>query len=69
LEQLATNQGDSLAIIDGMQRTTALREAIALHEETKKRRMRVELWAAQSTDSLIYRMLGRELINTEPQPH
>lgn len=65
LEQLATEQGDILAIIDGMQRTTALREAVALNDETKNRRMRVELWAAQSTDSLIYRML---ILNTGQVP-
>ncbi|WP_125954908.1 hypothetical protein [Novosphingobium sp. MD-1] len=65
LEQLATKQGDSLAIIDGMQRTTALREAVALNEATKSRCMRVELWAAQSTDSLIYRML---ILNTGQVP-
>lgn len=65
LEKLVANHGDSLAIIDGMQRTTALREAIALDEKAKERCMRVELWAAQSTDSLIYRML---ILNTGQVP-
>lgn len=65
LDLLATKQGDSLAIIDGMQRTTALREAVALQDETKDREMRVEIWASQGTDSLIYRML---ILNTGQVP-
>jgi hypothetical protein len=48
---------DDISIIDGMQRTTALLEAVERHEEVGSHIIRVEIWLARSADSLIYRML------------
>ncbi len=57
---------DTISIIDGMQRTTALRDAIEEEEDAVgKLPVRIECWIAQSTDSLIYRML---VLNTGQVP-
>lgn len=48
---------NQVSIIDGMQRTTALFEALKLPKFEKEKDIRVELWVAESTNSLIYRML------------
>ena len=48
---------DQVSIIDGMQRTTALFEALQFPKFKKDRLIRLELWVAISTNSLIYRML------------
>lgn len=56
---------DRISIIDGMQRTTALREAISAESSVKSRMMRVEFWISESTNSLIYRML---VLNTGQVP-
>ncbi len=56
---------DRLSIIDGMQRTTALREAMTSEPTVAKRAMRVEFWVSESTNSLIYRML---VLNTGQVP-
>ncbi|EOZ4778757.1 hypothetical protein ACRRPB_004944 [Pseudomonas aeruginosa] len=56
---------DKLSIIDGMQRTTALKEAHAQHEPLGDQVIRVECWLASTTDSLIYRML---VLNTGQVP-
>ncbi|MFT3993693.1 MAG: hypothetical protein QM660_05260 [Dysgonomonas sp.] len=45
------------SIIDGMQRSTALYEALQKPKFDKSRKIRLELWVAKSTNSLIYRML------------
>lgn len=58
-------QADRVSIIDGMQRTTALREAMASDIAVGKRPMRVEFWISESTNSLIYRML---VLNTGQVP-
>lgn len=60
---LRENQ-ESLSIIDGMQRTTALLEA-SEHAEISGRRLRIEIWVAENADSLIYRML---VLNTGQIP-
>lgn len=54
----------SLSIIDGMQRTTALLEA-AESAPIGKKLLRIEIWIAESADSLIYRML---VLNTGQIP-
>ena len=57
---------DSIAIIDGMQRTTALR--LAMDEDPAslaEMKIRVECWIAKSPESLIYRML---VLNTGQVP-
>lgn len=51
------NTEEQVSIIDGMQRTTALFEALSLPKFNKDRKIRMELWIAKSTNSLIYRML------------
>jgi hypothetical protein len=48
---------EQVSIIDGMQRTTALREALAAGGFDASKEIRLELWIAKSTNSLIYRML------------
>jgi hypothetical protein len=52
-----------LSIIDGMQRTTALKEAFS--ESDQQYLIRVEIWAAEKVSSLIYRML---VLNTGQVP-
>lgn len=55
-----------VAIIDGMQRTTALLEALQKNKSTiESRPVRLELWIGQNTNSLIYRML---VLNTGQVP-
>jgi len=55
-----------IAIIDGMQRTTALLEASLKNPAViKLRPVRLELWIGQNTNSLIYRML---VLNTGQVP-
>ncbi|MBC3449901.1 hypothetical protein HU745_02440 [Pseudomonas mosselii] len=56
---------EDLSIIDGMQRTTALKEALAIDESVKMHVIRVEAWIATSAESLIYRML---VLNTGQVP-
>ena len=46
-----------ISIIDGMQRTTALIDAMQGVKDQDQRWMRVEFWLAESANSLIYRML------------
>ena len=58
-------EADRISIIDGMQRTTALREAMTSQAAIGKRPMRVEFWISESTNSLIYRML---VLNTGQVP-
>lgn len=55
----------SASIIDGMQRTTALKEAVTSKSSVAKHLVRVECWVAESTESLIYRML---VLNTGQVP-
>ena len=56
---------EDLSIIDGMQRTTALKEALALDSDVGDHLIRVEAWIAKGTESLIYRML---VLNTGQVP-
>ncbi|UPT70421.1 MAG: hypothetical protein M0D53_15235 [Flavobacterium sp. JAD_PAG50586_2] len=51
------NIEEQVSIIDGMQRTTALRDAMLLKDFNAERPIRLEMWIAKSTNSLIYRML------------
>lgn len=52
-----------ISIIDGMQRTTALKEAFEDKKQTHY--IRVEIWVAEKVSSLIYRML---VLNTGQVP-
>lgn len=65
LNTLAKDLVGHVSIIDGMQRTTALLDAIAESEKVKDHPVRVEIWFSQSTDNLIYRML---VLNTGQVP-
>ncbi|HDS5129598.1 hypothetical protein GRW77_14605 [Escherichia coli] len=58
---------NELSIIDGMQRTTAMIEAVAIDSSDKilNREIRIEVWVAQSITKLIYRML---VLNTGQLP-
>ncbi len=65
---LAKKKASSLAIIDGMQRTTALLDASAeldFHDRVRSAIVRIEFWIAVRTESLIYRML---VLNTGQVP-
>lgn len=65
-KKLISDSTDSLTIIDGMQRTTAIKEVVkALSSDSEQPRVRVEYWIAQSINSLIYRML---VLNTGQVP-
>ncbi|MEG4944393.1 hypothetical protein [Microcoleus sp. F4-D5] len=55
---------DSISIIDGMQRTTALHEA-RKKTDISKNKIRIEYWIASQVNSLTYRML---VLNTGQVP-
>ncbi|MFE8597250.1 hypothetical protein [Archangium violaceum] len=59
---LAKLDSSAISIIDGMQRTTVLLEQ---QKELKDRELRIELWLADKTSSLTYRML---ILNTGQVP-
>lgn len=66
VQAISDSYSEALSIIDGMQRTTALLEAIESKEkEVEGRPIRVEFWIADTTESLIYRML---VLNTGQVP-
>ena len=54
-----------IAIIDGMQRTAALQEAVDADAEVLEREMRVEFWITRTVRTMIYRML---VLNTGQVP-
>lgn len=56
---------EAISIIDGMQRTTALQEAVKAHPEVARTALRVEFWISKFLNSLIYRML---VLNTGQVP-
>ncbi len=56
---------ESISIIDGMQRTTALIDAVEQDASVADKPIRIECWIAETTDSLIYRML---VLNTGQVP-
>lgn len=65
LQKLSDEHQERLAIIDGMQRTTALIDAVEKDNAVNDAPVRLEVWLADSTDSLIYRML---ILNTGQVP-
>ena len=65
IERVTKEWTDSISIIDGMQRTTALIDAVEADPAVGEQAVRVECWLARSTDSLIYRML---VLNTGQVP-
>lgn len=54
-----------ISIIDGMQRTTALREASDANAEILEQKIRLEIWSTEEISSLVYRML---ILNTGQVP-
>ncbi|HBC3563218.1 hypothetical protein [Vibrio cholerae] len=55
----------SFSIIDGMQRTTALQDALKNNHNISNKSIRIEYWVSTSMNSLIYRML---VLNTGQVP-
>lgn len=55
----------NISIIDGMQRTTAIKKALDANKEVNDNPIRVEFWISKNVNSLIYRML---VLNTGQVP-
>jgi len=64
IKQVFEQWGDSVSIIDGMQRTTAFIDALE-DTDINSHPVRVEFWISSSTKNLIYRML---VLNTGQVP-
>lgn len=62
---LAGKTAKQVAIIDGMQRTSALLEASEIDKKVLDYKIRVEFWLARSVRSMVYRML---VLNTGQVP-
>lgn len=56
---------DNVSLIDGMQRTNAMRSAEEMNGDLSEYEIRVEIWFANSVNHLIYRML---ILNTGQVP-
>lgn len=56
---------ENISLIDGMQRTTAILEAISTSNEILKNTIRVEFWVVKNLNNLLYRML---ILNTGQVP-
>lgn len=56
---------ERISVIDGMQRTTAMLEAVRANPNVNERQVRVEFWVSDKLNSLIYRML---VLNTGQVP-
>jgi hypothetical protein len=66
LALMETIDSDSISIIDGMQRTTAISEVIKnTVTDISQKKIRIEYWIASQVNSLIYRML---VLNTGQVP-
>jgi hypothetical protein len=64
-DELSDKALRTLAIIDGMQRTTALLEAVEQNANIKSMPLRVEWWISTKVQSLVYRMM---VLNTAQVP-
>jgi hypothetical protein len=62
---LVSKDNEDIFIIDGMQRTTALKEAVEQSPGIKKQSIRVEYWLAAQSNAMTYRML---VLNTGQVP-
>jgi hypothetical protein len=65
LDYLNCIDKSAISIIDGMQRTTAMKEANLADEDKSARKIRVEFWIVKEMNDLIYRML---VLNTGQTP-
>lgn len=63
--KVSTELKDDVSVIDGMQRTTALKEAFEINPSIGNRNVRVEFWISENVDALVYRML---VLNTGQVP-
>lgn len=57
LDIIGRDDNERVSIIDGMQRTTAMLEALRQSPEIRDRPVRVEFWVSEYLNSLVYRML------------
>lgn len=62
---IASIDQSDLSIIDGMQRTTSIMEALEENPDVLGRKIRVEFWMTKTVNSLLYRML---ILNTGQVP-
>lgn len=65
VERLINDQLPNGTVIDGMQRSAALREATTLSPGIRYNPIRIDFWLANGTTALIYRML---VLNTGQSP-
>lgn len=65
MEIIKSIDTDSISIIDGMQRTTAIKKALDNNKDIIDNTIRVEFWVSKNVNSLIYRML---VLNTGQVP-
>lgn len=56
---------DNVSLIDGMQRTTAIKEALESTWDITKNTIRIEIWIVKKINNLLYRML---ILNTGQVP-
>lgn len=56
---------ESISLIDGMQRTTAIKEALETAPEIINNILRIEIWVVKKINNLLYRML---ILNTGQVP-
>ncbi|MDX5998684.1 hypothetical protein HRJ35_21215 [Shewanella oneidensis MR-1] len=64
-EKITNLINHNISLIDGMQRTTAIKESLEKNREIINSKVRVEFWISHSMNSLIYRML---VLNTGQVP-
>lgn len=62
--KFGSKEYDNISLIDGMQRTAALKKALEKNPDLKTE-IRIEVWVAQNINNLIYRML---VLNTAQIP-
>ncbi|MFQ2629672.1 hypothetical protein ACK30Y_02250 [Aeromonas caviae] len=65
MEKIGDPELGRVSVIDGMQRTTAILEAVSKNENVNEKYIRVEFWISKSLNNLIYRML---VLNTGQVP-
>ena len=65
VESLFDEHQDEMTVIDGMQRSEALTEALSAQQDIQDNLLRMDIWVARNSTSLIYRML---VLNTGQVP-
>lgn len=65
LKKVGSDFSEDVSVIDGMQRTTALKEAMGKTPKISDSSVRVEFWISENVDALVYRML---VLNTGQVP-